>query len=128
MTLTETLQIKERYLKYEDIRALDYCEKRWELAGSPVKRWELINFIERMLTELKASGVGYPKVLLLRKKEIQRNTFTIEPPRTYEGTRETCPRCQGRGWKGQESKGYLPCECSAGEAGRKKLAAIGLHE
>jgi len=27
--------------------------------------------IEKMLQELKASGIGYPKVLLLRKKEIQ---------------------------------------------------------
>jgi hypothetical protein len=128
MTLTQILQIKERYLKFEDMRALDYCEKRWEQDGRPVKRWELINFIERMLTELKASGVGYPKVLLLRKKEIQRNAFTIEPPRTPEGKREICPTCQGQGWKRQPSTGYVPCECSAGDAPRKQLAAMGIRQ
>ena len=38
MTLTETLQIKERYLKFEDMRALDYAEKRWQEDGCPIKQ------------------------------------------------------------------------------------------
>lgn len=76
MTLSQTLQIKERFLKFEDIRALDYVERRWKESGEPTERWEIINFLERMLQELKSGGVGYPKVLLLRKKEIQRRTFT----------------------------------------------------
>jgi hypothetical protein len=80
MTLTETLQLKEKYLQWEDLRALDYCEKRWKQDGAPTERWQIINFLERMLRELKANGTGYPKVLLLRKKEIQRRTFTIEQP------------------------------------------------
>jgi hypothetical protein len=128
MMLTQILQIKGRYLRFEDMRALDYCEKRWEQEGRPVMRWELINFIEKMLTELKATGVGYPKVLLLRKKEIQRNSFTIEPLRTPEAKRNSCPACQGQGWKGQPSRGYVPCECSAGEAPRKQLAQWGIRQ
>jgi hypothetical protein len=75
MTLTETLQLKEKYLQFEDLRALDYCEKRWREEGTPVERWAMVNFIEKMLKELKANGIGYPKVLLLRKKEIQRREF-----------------------------------------------------
>jgi len=66
--LTETLQLKERFLKFEDLRALDYCEKRWLEENRPLKRWEMFNFIEKMLQERKANGIGYPKVLLLRKK------------------------------------------------------------
>src|SRR5215471_18087928 len=83
MTLTETLQIKERYLQSQDLRALEYCEKRWRQDGRPATKWEMVNFIEGMLRELQQNGIGYPKVLLLRKKEIQRGTFT---PQSSEET------------------------------------------
>ena len=124
MTFTETLQIKERYLRFEDMRALEHCEKRWVREGRPIKRWELINFIERMLIELKAIGIGYPKILLLRKKQIQRREFDAESAAEKENK---CRLCFGTGWKGQPKTGYLPCDCSAGDTGRKELAAIGLH-
>ncbi len=42
MTLTETLQLKERFLKLEDMRALDYCERRWKEEGCPAERWQVI--------------------------------------------------------------------------------------
>src|SRR5215469_18870555 len=84
MTLTETLRLKEKYLKLEDMRALDYCEKRYKEAGEPTERWQLINFLEQMLHELRDRG-GYPKVLLLRKKELQRQTYTIpQQPRELQ--------------------------------------------
>jgi len=104
MTLTETLQIKERFLQLEDLRAMDYCEKRWQQEGRPTTRWEMVNFIERMLQELQQKGIGYPKVLLLRKKEIQRRTFTLQSceetnlarePENFVGD-DACPECQGR--------------------------------
>jgi hypothetical protein len=105
MTLTETLQLKESFLKFEDLRALGYCEKRWQQDGRPATRWEMVNFIERMLQELQQNGIGYPKVLLLRKKEIQRQTFTVKPPEERVGPREPqipagdpCEECQGRGF------------------------------
>src|SRR5258708_27265418 len=94
MTLTETLQLKERFLEFEDLRALDYCEKRWLEENRPVDRWEMFNFIEKMLQELKANGIGYPKGRLLRKKEIQRQQFTS--PKSGETSAEGCP-CIGGG-------------------------------
>ncbi|HKW35864.1 MAG TPA: hypothetical protein VJN92_22855 [Candidatus Acidoferrum sp.] len=87
MTLTETPSIKERFLQYDDLRALDYCERRWKEAGEPTDRWQVINFLEQMLRELKDQG-GYPRVLLLRKKEIQRRTYTI--PQPSEEKRPSC--------------------------------------
>src|SRR5215472_7369264 len=121
MTLTETLKLKERYLQYNDLRALDYCEKRWREAGEPTERWQVINFLERMLQELQQNGTGYPKVLLLRKKEIQRQTFTVEPREERYGTPESqtladgaCTDCKGRG--------YLPL---AGGNGTLCLACLG---
>jgi|SRR5215470_3817591 len=93
MTLTETLQLKEKFLNYEDLRALDYCERRWKEEGCPTERWQVINFLEKMLHELKDHG-GYPKVLLLRKKEIQRGAYTIPQPgeeKPGAGVRFTAP-------------------------------------
>jgi hypothetical protein len=105
MTLTETLQIKEHYLQFEDLRALDYCEERWRQDGRPATRWEMINFIERMLQELQQNGIGYPRVLLLRKKEIQRRTFTLElrqesdtPGGPQIAAGDACLECEGRGF------------------------------
>ena len=65
----------------------------------------MINFIEKMLQELQANGLGYPKILLLRKKEIQRRVFT--PPSDLRGNEtkhgqtaagEPCNDCVGRGF------------------------------
>src|SRR5216683_4809440 len=113
MTLTETLQLKERFLKFEDLRALDYCEERWLEENRPLKRWEMFNFIERMLQELKANGIGYPKVLLLRKKEIQRREFAIRKP--GEAPPEGCS-CIG----GYLSGGTI-CPCPKGEPHREQF-------
>lgn len=119
MTLTETLQLKERFLKFEDLRALDYCEKRWLEENRPIKRWEMFNFIEKMLQELKANGIGYPKILLLRKKEIQRGEFTLSSPghAAHAGEPQSagdnvCPECGGLGFLAvQGGKGTLCLPC-----------------
>jgi hypothetical protein len=126
MTLTETLQINERYLSYEDLRALAYCENRWQKEGCPVERWDLVNFIERMLQELKATGVGYPKVLLLRKKEIQRRTFIPQEFARTDAAEEVCPLCRRTGWQAIEHgplpPSYAPCTCKAGSVHRTQLS------
>jgi hypothetical protein len=130
MTLTEALQLREKYLQWEDLRALDYCEKRWQQDGCPTERWQIINFLERMLRELQANGTGYPKVLLLRKKEIQRNAFVIATADVAQPAADNCAICKGQGWKTstprQPSSGYVPCECSAGDTHRKRLSAWGM--
>jgi hypothetical protein len=118
MTLTETLPLKERFLKFEDLRALDYCEKRWREEGNPTERWKVINFLEKMLHELKDQG-GYPKVLLLRKKEIQRQQFTVRQP--GEAPAEGCT-CIG-GWRLTGT----PCPCAKGEPRRAQLRKWGMQ-
>src|SRR6266851_6855124 len=112
MTLTETLQLKERFLKFEDLRALDYCERRWKEEGFPAERWQVINFLEKMLHELKEQG-GYPKVLLFRKKQIQRREFAVRQP--GEIPPEGCS-CIG-GWL----LSGTPCPCPKGEPHREQL-------
>src|SRR2546430_3400047 len=106
MALNETLQLKGSFLKFEALRGLDYCEKRWLEEKRPLKRWEMFNFIEKMLQELRANGIGYPKVLLLRKKEIQRREFAIHQP--GETSADGCS-CFG-GWLFSGT----PCPCLKG--------------
>jgi len=117
MTLTQILQITEKYLQYDDLRALDYCEKRWKEEGSPKERWQVINFLEKMLQELKDYG-GYPKVLLLRKKELQRQTYTI--PQPGEVPKVGC--CCFDGWL----LSGRPCDCDKGEPHRGRLRGWGM--
>jgi hypothetical protein len=118
MTLTETLQLKEKYFRFDDLRAMDYCEKRWREEGRPTERWQVINFLEKMLHELKGHG-RYPKVLLLRKKEIQRQQFTIRKP--GEEPAEGCT-CIG-GWLLTGT----PCPCPKGEPNRAQLREWGMQ-
>lgn len=119
MTLTETLQIKEKFLRYDDLRAIDYCEKRWLEEGRPTERWQIINFLEKMLRELKDHG-GYPKVLLLRKKELQRRTFTISKP----GEQKEPGGCScSSGWLPTG----VPCSCAKGEPHRQQLRKWGMQ-
>jgi hypothetical protein len=118
MTLTQTLQLKEKYLQFDDLRALDYCEKRWKEEGCPTERWQVINFLEKMLRELKDHG-GYPKVLLLRKKEIQRKQFTIQKPGEAPARVCTC----ADGWL----PGGTPCPCPRGEPHRAQFRKWGMQ-
>jgi hypothetical protein len=119
MTLTETLQLKEKYLKYDDLRALEYCEKRWQEEQCPTERWQVINFLEKMIRELQQNGIGYPKVLLLRKKEIQRGTYTIP----QAGEAQTAAECTCfDGWL----QNGAPCSCGKGERHRKELRGWGM--
>jgi hypothetical protein len=121
MTLMQILQISEEFLKFEDMRALDYVERRWNEEGCPTERWQVINFLEKMLRELIATGTGYPKVLLLRKKEIQRRTFTLEPCEKGGGLQiragDACPECNGRGFLVlPEGRGTLCMTCLGGQS------------
>jgi hypothetical protein len=77
----------------------------------------VINFLEKMLRELKEQG-GYPKVLLFRKKQIQRREFEIQQP--GETPAGGCS-CIG---------GYLPsgtfCPCPKGDPHREQFRKWGM--
>src|SRR5437879_149953 len=115
MRLIEALKLKEDYIGSGDLRAFAHCEKRWQEDGCPTERWPIINFLERMLRELQGQG-GYPKALLLRKKEIQRKQFTVE-----QISQETCS-CIG-GWL----LSGKPCPCPKGEPHRAQLRGWGMN-
>lgn len=118
MTLTEALRIKERYLQFEDLNALDHCEKRWQEESCPVTRWDMVNFLEKMIRELPAIGIGYPKVLLLRKKQIQRREFAVDLQAKTNSSNCSC----NRGWLPSGS----PCPCPKGDGPREQLRKWGM--
>ncbi len=107
----------EDLLQLSGMRALDYCEMEWQKAGCPTERWHLINFLEKMLRELKSRG-GYPKVLLYRKKQIQRREFAIQQP--GEAPPERCS-CMG-GWLFSGR----PCPCPKVDPHREQLRKWGM--
>jgi hypothetical protein len=118
MTLTQTLQLKEKYLQFEDMRALVYCERRWKEEGCPTERWQVINFLEKMLRELLKEQGAYPKVLFFRKKQIQRHEFEIQ--QSGETPQGGCS-CIG----GYLSDGTV-CPCPKGEPHRAQLRRWGM--
>jgi hypothetical protein len=119
MTLTRTLLIEEKYLKFDDMRAIGYCERRWKEEGRPTERWEVINFLEKMIRELKEEQGGYPKVLLFRKKQIQRREFEIQKPGETPAGGCTC-------FGGYLINGTV-CPCPKGEPHREQFRKWGMQ-
>lgn len=78
MSFKNLLHIDENLLEHEDRKAFEFCEEKWNRAGHPTKKRDVIPFIESLLKEFIASDLSYPRVLLLRKKELQRGTFTLD--------------------------------------------------
>jgi hypothetical protein len=123
MSFKGLLKIDESLLEYGDREAFKFCEQRWERAGRPVKRWDVIPFIESLIKEFIALETPYPRVLLLRKKELQRKTFTLnESVPAPKANAPICAACSGLGWRQVAGGGHTPCECGAGEPYRKQLA------
>jgi hypothetical protein len=122
MTLTSLLEIDQRLLACGDERALQEANRLWARRGSPVARKELCEALESILVELVQSGAGYPKILLKRKKQLERGDWTPKEKAKLEspnGTApgESCVQCWGTGLKNLPggSSGTF-CDCDAGRA------------
>lgn len=75
MTLTSLLEIQPQCLTDLDERSLCAAEELWRRAGSPKEPAKLCEAIETILNELVNMGLGYPKILLRRKKELERGDW-----------------------------------------------------
>ena len=95
MTLTKALGIDENLLEPETKEAMQVAERIWQGRGSPRESNALLAALEEALTACQKSATRYPRVLLLRKKQIQRGEFFLEPPRADDGA---CKLCGGAGW------------------------------
>jgi hypothetical protein len=122
MTLTSFLEIDKNLLPYEDERGMRMAEHIWQEQGSPCDHGSLLRVLEVILQRLPAEGIYYPKVILLRKKQMQRGQWT---PRTIAGGSTTkvgnidgvqCDLCGGTGLRNTSYNSGAYCECAAGKA------------
>jgi hypothetical protein len=118
MTLTHLLEIKISLLNFEDLRSLAVAERLWNKAGMPSEPGRLCSFLEQTLKHLVEDGVGYPKVLLKRKKQLDRREWcprrqseiATPRPKSING----CPQCGGNGIRVIDGgKHGTLCECGA---------------
>lgn len=120
MTLTSLLGIKLSLIRIDEDRGLQFAERVWESRGRPLSGTALVDTLESILTDCTESGVPYPRILLKRKKEIERGTWRPNPeikasPETkpaQEGD-EACTKCGGSGFVPIEGGMHVTfCECN----------------
>jgi len=70
------LDVDRRRLRNREKQGAKLVELRYEEAGSPQGSGELVEFLDATLKFLKGEDIRYPKVLLLRLRQIRRGEFT----------------------------------------------------
>jgi hypothetical protein len=124
MTLTSLLEIDRRLLAYDDERPLNLAEIVWLERGSPRDPQSLTETLEAILQRLQSQGIYYPKILLLRKKQLQRGAWAprlttsesvspVNGPNQPEGP--PCQKCGGGGVRNLPSGSGTFCDCAAGD-------------
>ena len=104
MTLTRLLEIDVRLLGQTEDRALAFAERFWIAAGRPRQPEALIKALESVLRACEKEGLWYPKILLARKKQLERGTWKPcadpSPMRAVAPKQDgsACPKCEGRGF------------------------------
>jgi hypothetical protein len=88
LTLTSLLEINTQFVEPDDERALLIAERRWSTRGSPCNPKALCESLEETLRHLTKQGIHYPKILLLRKKQLQRGTWK---PEDQPSSGQMCP-------------------------------------
>lgn len=110
MTLTKVLKIDENLLGRETREAMYAAEGIWARRGSPRESEALAATLEEILATCKASGLRYPPVLLLRKKQVERGEFFLEAPKGADGQ---CQLCCGTGYYQTPAGTATLCQCAA---------------
>lgn len=75
MHLLELLKVNPRKLPPDAAEAVRFCEAVWEEYGKPCDPEPLEEFLDDALSRCAGVGVRYPKVFLLRLKELQRGEW-----------------------------------------------------
>ena len=120
MTLTGLLGINRRLLKYEDEPGLKFAERLWLDSGSPCNGQQLCDVLETILRRSAEEGICYPAILLKRKKQIERGTWSPEKGRDSGESNSSpkegdpaCPKCSGSGHVPIENGLHVRfCECN----------------
>jgi hypothetical protein len=76
LTLTRLLEIDAKLLLPEEERGLQLARLLWNEAGRPSEQRALCRTLEKILTDCQREGIRYPAILLRRKKELERGSWT----------------------------------------------------
>ena len=129
MTLTRLLEIKLSLLNFDEEPGLALAEQLWQGQGSPSEVRPLCDVLETILRRCKEEGILYPPILLLRKKGLERGSWSPRakgpPNRESAPPKEgdpSCPKCRGTGHVViEDGHGYCSkfCECKKSLAGQR---------
>jgi hypothetical protein len=86
--LFEVLDVDRERLRNKEKRGARLAELRYEEAGRP-ESGELVNFLDATLKFSEREGIIYPKVLLLRLRQIRRGQFTPRDMTGFDAGQDT---------------------------------------
>lgn len=93
LTLKSVLDIEEKYFKTSrDRKGFQWLCVQWCEAGCPVECKLLEKFLDSKLSAMARDGIRYPRVALLRLKELQRGEFSPLVPQIYWNYEISKPR------------------------------------
>jgi hypothetical protein len=75
MTLTRLLEINRKFVKADESDSVMLAERIWEQRGCPTGVRELIDLLEKVLSDCLQDGIRYAPILLQRKKALHRGTW-----------------------------------------------------
>ena len=76
MDLLDILEVNRERLPKKSTSAVAYGERRWEEKGKPTDRKTLAEFLDDLLRFCAGVGLHYPRVFLLRLKQLQRREWS----------------------------------------------------
>jgi hypothetical protein len=75
VNLVELLRVDQERLPRDTTRAVLYCERYWAECGRPLLPQDLAEFLDAAMTSCAKQRLRYPKVFLLRLKQLQRGEW-----------------------------------------------------
>ena len=85
MRLFELLEVDPHRLPRHTLPAVHYCERAWQERCKPTEARYLVDFLDEALRSCTEAGLRYPRVLLLRLKQLQRGEWTSVASRHETG-------------------------------------------
>jgi hypothetical protein len=120
MTVTHLLEINSRLVKPDEFASVGLAERIWREHDCPTGVRELIDLLEKVLSECRQGGIRYAPILLQRKKALHRGTWAPQVSKVPAGESKegnsndgNCSRCGGSGYmtvNGGRSMGLCPCD------------------
>lgn len=81
MDLLDVLEVNRDRLPRKSAAAVTYCQARWAEKSKPTERVALAEFLDEVLKFCPEVGLHYPRVFLLRLKQLQLAEWS---PRGFE--------------------------------------------